>query len=175
MPRKTTTMTLSFWVPPETTVPEGEAVAWFAGHRDALQPYNEHEGGVLIDAGSTSAGFADTLFWLVPSLCLNAVAGVLDSGRAEVSLFAYDTDITLFRNGDGDGDSDTVTLTSNIAEPARFATWPLLDALVGAGERYARLVEQLWLADSEARRTLPDLQALAVKTRAALDAATPRS
>jgi hypothetical protein len=120
---------------------EEEAAAWFASHPGEKPELYDQQGSIFVTANGQEAQVADQLLSLIPALCFDAVATVLDRGVAEFDLYTAATGVRLAAVG------EELEMVSNVFTPVRFAKWPVLEGLVACGERFVRLADQVWAGD----------------------------
>ena len=144
---------------------DDEAVAWFAAHSELKPALEAQHGLVIVSADGKEVRIGDQALSLVPELCFNAVASVLQKGVADFSLYSADTDIRLTAV-----EGAQIEFRSNVFATEAFAKWSVLEGLVACGDRFLQMAPLIWAGD-------PDLDMLdyihqcAVTAHAAIEAA----
>jgi hypothetical protein len=146
---------------------DDEAPAWFAAHPEEKPKLYNQEGSIFVTGNGQKAQISDQLLSLIPSLCCEAVAAVLEKGVVECGRYNSETGVRLT------AESEELEIVSNVFQPVRFPKWPVLEGLVACGERFLRMAETVWAGDTY-HRVLPKLAESGAAARAKLDAARKR-
>lgn len=144
---------------------DNEAVAWFAAHSELKPALDAQHALVIVSAGGREVRIGDQALSLIPELCFNAVAAVLQTGVADFRLYSATTDIRLTAV-----EGEQIELRSNVFATEAFAKWPVLEGLVACGDRFLHMAPLIWAGDSDLDM-LDYIHECAGAARAALDAA----
>ena len=106
----------------------------------------QQEGRLYITAGEAIYVAEDPLFFMIPSLCFDAVVKLTAGKSIPYASWSSPEKISLDVTG------DTITISGEDMDPQSFARDDLLKALLAAGQRFRTSAAQIWPADSEEDR-----------------------
>lgn len=155
---------IAFLPDDETLIAENDISAAYATD-PASRPAPDQAMGVLTFRNDgTQFMIADPLLWMVPTLCFDRMAEMLEQGQATFDFWEVDDTLSLRRDG------GTVEMATEHRDPVQFPTLPLAQAMFDAGSRYLDLLDALWPGDDFLQMDV--FRAQADKAKKVLDAAS---
>jgi hypothetical protein len=96
-----TSASLFFWLPSDTLLPEEEVIAYFVANPQELSDSTTQDGCLLLSNGTDTLRIADTLLFMVPGLCFDGLAELVQTGRTVFRLWSEDTLVIIDKADDG--------------------------------------------------------------------------